>query len=137
MRPPGLAIACVNELEVLATVGGTEIVLATAGCDLRFGSGPTACQRALAAVPRRIALHAGVLAEFERATIIDRVLGQSAATWPPASTVAPGRWRASASGRDGRRQELARDVPGRRAGGHRSCRAAREDRARRRQVADG
>lgn len=38
-----------NELEVLATVGGTEIALAMAGCELHLGAGLIACERSLAA----------------------------------------------------------------------------------------
>jgi alanine-glyoxylate transaminase / serine-glyoxylate transaminase / serine-pyruvate transaminase len=37
-----------NELEVSAVVAGTELALAMAGCPLRLGAGPEACQRALA-----------------------------------------------------------------------------------------
>jgi alanine-glyoxylate transaminase / serine-glyoxylate transaminase / serine-pyruvate transaminase len=37
-----------NELEVLATVGGTELGLAMAGCPLPLGAGLAACQHALA-----------------------------------------------------------------------------------------
>ena len=37
-----------NELEVLAIVGGTELALAMAGCEVRLGAGPAACQRSLA-----------------------------------------------------------------------------------------
>jgi alanine-glyoxylate transaminase/serine-glyoxylate transaminase/serine-pyruvate transaminase len=41
-------LGSLNELEVLATVGGTEIALAMAGCRLQLGAGPAACQRSLA-----------------------------------------------------------------------------------------
>jgi alanine-glyoxylate transaminase/serine-glyoxylate transaminase/serine-pyruvate transaminase len=42
-------LGSLNELEVLATVGGAELALAMAGCDVRLGAGLAACQRALAA----------------------------------------------------------------------------------------
>ena len=42
-------LGSLNELEVLATIGGTEVALAMAGCDLPLGAGLTACQRTLAA----------------------------------------------------------------------------------------
>jgi len=38
-----------NDLEVLATVGGTELALAMAGHDVSLGAGLAACQRSLAA----------------------------------------------------------------------------------------
>ena len=41
-------LGSLNELEVLATVGGTELALAMAGCPVSLGAGPTACLRALA-----------------------------------------------------------------------------------------
>jgi alanine-glyoxylate transaminase/serine-glyoxylate transaminase/serine-pyruvate transaminase len=41
-------LGSLNELEVLATVGGAELALAMAGCDVRLGAGLAACQRALA-----------------------------------------------------------------------------------------
>jgi alanine-glyoxylate transaminase / serine-glyoxylate transaminase / serine-pyruvate transaminase len=42
-------LGSLNELEVLATVGGTELALAMAGCELPLGAGLAACQRLLAA----------------------------------------------------------------------------------------
>jgi len=42
-------LGALNELEVLATVGGAEMALAMAGCDLPLGAGLVACQRTLAA----------------------------------------------------------------------------------------
>jgi len=42
-------LGSLNELEVLATVGGAELALAMGGCDVPLGAGLAACQRALAA----------------------------------------------------------------------------------------
>jgi alanine-glyoxylate transaminase/serine-glyoxylate transaminase/serine-pyruvate transaminase len=41
-------LGSLNELEVLATVGGTELALAMAGCEVALGAGLAACQRSLA-----------------------------------------------------------------------------------------
>jgi len=42
-------LGSLNELEVLATIGGAELALAAAGCGVTLGAGLAACQRALAA----------------------------------------------------------------------------------------
>jgi alanine-glyoxylate transaminase / serine-glyoxylate transaminase / serine-pyruvate transaminase len=41
-------LGSLNELEVLATVGGVELALAMAGCGVTLGAGLAACQRTLA-----------------------------------------------------------------------------------------
>jgi alanine-glyoxylate transaminase/serine-glyoxylate transaminase/serine-pyruvate transaminase len=42
-------LGSLNELEVLATIGGAELALAMAGCAVPLGAGLAACQRSLAA----------------------------------------------------------------------------------------
>jgi alanine-glyoxylate transaminase / serine-glyoxylate transaminase / serine-pyruvate transaminase len=42
-------LGSLNELEVLATIGGAELALAMAGCGVPLGAGLAACQRSLAA----------------------------------------------------------------------------------------